>query len=243
MARTTVSWWAAASGACCETCTRCEGKRSLAGSGSWWRTTLERNERPNERPARKERVFDRPDPACPAAAGRPGTAGGALLAATRGTRSRHESERPARLPARSDSPQRQSREAGTLARRAGRDLATPERGSVRAPAERAGGGLVPETGARDGARSRRAARRIVRDTAALAASLGAGPGPTFRVAPRQSGERRGLTAAAGLRHLVGSAISGVRFVRFHLGPVKRRWQEGVQKGRGRRARKRPSVRG
>src|SRR6266513_656832 len=108
MARTTASRWAAASGACCETCTRCEGKRSLAGSGTWWRTTLERNERPNARPARKERVFDRPDPACPAAAGRPGTAGGALLAATRGTRSRHESERLARLPAWSDSPQRET---------------------------------------------------------------------------------------------------------------------------------------
>src|SRR6266516_2533559 len=210
MARTTASWWAAASGACCETCTRCEGKRSLAGSGSWWRTTLERNERPNARPARKERVFDRPDPACPAAAGRPGTAGGALLAATRGTRSRHESERPARLPARSDPPQRQSREAGTLARRAGRDLATPERGSVRAPAERAGGGLVPETGARDGARSRRAARRIVRDAA------------------RQSGVRRGLTGLPpGCGTSWAALYQDVRFVRFHLGPVKRRWQEGV----------------
>src|SRR6266513_6550317 len=119
---------------------------------------------------------------------------------------------------------------------AARDLATAERGSVRAPAERAGGGLVPETGARDGARSRRAARRIVRDTAALAASLGAGPGPTLRVAPRQSGERRGLT---GLPQGCGTSWAAlyqdVRFVRFHLGPVKRRWQEGVRKGRGRRA--------
>src|SRR2546425_4163985 len=103
MARTTASSWAAASGACCETRTRCEAKRSLAGSGSSWRTTLEGSERSSApRPTRKERVFDRPDPACPAASGRLGAAGGPVLAATCGARSRLESERPARLPAWSD---------------------------------------------------------------------------------------------------------------------------------------------
>src|SRR5881392_3370181 len=100
MARTTASGWAAASGACCETRTRREAKRSLAGSGSSWRTTLERSERSSApRPTRKERVFDRPDPACPAASGRLGAADGPVLAATCGARSRLESERPARLAA------------------------------------------------------------------------------------------------------------------------------------------------
>src|SRR3989454_5558238 len=106
MARTTASWWAAASGACCETRTPCEAKRSLAGSGSSWRTTLDGSERSSApRPTRKERVFDRPDPACPAASGRLGAAGDPVLAATCGARSRLESERPARLPAWSDPPQ------------------------------------------------------------------------------------------------------------------------------------------
>src|SRR5439155_1156662 len=174
--------FAAASGARCETRTRCEAKRPLAGSGSSWRTTLGGRERPSApRPTRKERVFDRPDPACPAASGRLGAAGGPVLAATCGARSRLESERPARLPAWSDPPQRQSRQAGTLARRAGPGLATPERRSVRASAERTGGGLVSETGARAGGRSRRAARRVVRTRAAVTTALGPGPGAALRV--------------------------------------------------------------
>src|SRR6184192_3355931 len=60
-------------------------------------------------------------------------------------------------------------------------LATPERRSVRASAERAGGGLVSETGARAGGKSRRAARRVVRSTAAVTTALGPGPGAALRV--------------------------------------------------------------